>query len=101
MKHLKGDHDEHVQTWDEQKWNDWPPAEEAHSEAEAVTPVVTDAYYVIAKSDSVENLYWYELDQDYGVLKEATCYLREEMNPDLCPVDGFWMTLDRAMELEK
>jgi hypothetical protein len=104
MKHLKGDHDEHVQTWDEQKWKDWPAAEEAHSEPEAVTPVVTDGYYVFAKSDSVEHLYWGDgtSGELWVSLEHAFAYSRLDMEAEREPADeGFWMTLDRAMELEK
>jgi hypothetical protein len=100
MKHLKGDHDEHVQTWDEQKWKDWPAAEEAHSEPEAVTPVVTDGCYVIARSDVIENQYVDELG-NWNVLEHARHYTRARMIELGEHHDGFWMTLDRAMELEK
>jgi hypothetical protein len=110
MKHLKGDHDEHVQTWDEQKWKDWPPSEPAPAEAKValnsaleagtVTIEVTTVLYVQACSLLPENLYWTERG-GFVPLADATAYTREEMLRLGETPDGFWMTLDRAMELEK
>jgi hypothetical protein len=120
MKHLKGDHDEHVQTWDEQKWKDWPPSEPAPAEAKIalnsaleageITFEVTPDLYVISKSDSIEHLYWGfrgigpDLQDQYswGPLEGAFLYTPDERAKHLTDTfDGFWMTLDRAMELEK
>ena len=55
--------------------------------------------YLIGNSDSIENLYW--SPDGWGALSEATTFTREEVIASPEPVvDGFWMPLSRAEELE-
>jgi hypothetical protein len=77
------------------EWKDFPP----HIEAEPL--------YVIAKSDSIEHLYWCLVDEHerrddgyWGALRYAALCLRSDVDANREPEGGFWMPLERAQELE-
>lgn len=91
---------------------DWPIAQsyEPPEELRALTPAAEPAeepeqLYVIAKSDSIEHLYWgnvgpCEDNPMWGPIEDAMWYHRDEIANNPEPVDGFWMPLERAEELE-
>lgn len=109
-------HDAHCDAYDRYTfWHEWPAD---HDEVayraliaqtgteplrlpEQVTP--REDYYVIAKSDSIEPLYWSEAHdaRPWVTLPGATRFSRRAMIDHGEPEDGFWMPLERALELEE
>lgn len=73
-------------------WKDWPAAPEPEPQ------------YVIAKSDVIENVYWRAQPlmglPEWGTLANATRWTHADIDKNREPEDGFWMTLERAQELE-
>jgi hypothetical protein len=100
-------HDAHMDTRDEHahsEWKNFPPSDEIP--AELLPAKVTRDRYVIAKSDSVEHLYWdNEWPRGWVRLGDATRYTKSEVlrapEPPNEHEHGFWMPLERAEELEK
>ena len=95
--------DAHCDVFDkylQDQWEDFPP--DISEMTAQVTTEVTQDMYVIAKSDSVENLYWGDWPvASWRSLLHAARYTREQiaLNPE--PLDGFWMPLERAEELDQ
>jgi hypothetical protein len=106
----------HVDALDQHDWKDWPKSQEYVSKTDGVRaaaqalgiPVIdlpfaahSEPLYVIAKSDSIENLFyrcpgeWVPLDRG------ADLYSRADVTNNPEPDEGFWMTLERAEELEQ
>lgn len=97
-------HDDHCAAHELHAWKDWPAADDTDAEpATAVTSEVSESLYVIAKSDSVEHLYYREGagEARWVILARAGHYARSDIASHPEPIDGFWMTLERAQELEQ
>jgi hypothetical protein len=86
--------------FDESMWKDWPPADEI---PDGLTPSLPERQprYVIAKSDSIENLYWNATTKAWATLAGCSVCPRCAVDVMPEPPDGFWMPLERARELEK
>lgn len=109
MKSRQGQqHDDHMAARELHEWKDWPPATNTETEAFDASLASSDSIeeeprYVIAKSDSVEHLYYAERNfvSSWVVLAFASQYGREAVTAMPEPQDGFWMPLERAQELEQ
>jgi len=100
---LKGQqHDDHCATkelHDSKDWKPWTPSIEHNALLKMLNPLA-DPLYVIAKSDSVEHLYW--SPKGWGPLASASRYGRDTVEATKEPKhEGFWMNLERAQELEQ
>lgn len=94
------------------EWKDWPAAPGfSQSELAKVlakthvlsTEPMPEPLYVIAKSDSIEHLYYREIGDkaQWVPLALAGQYSLDTVRAMPEPHDGFWMDLTRAQELEQ
>jgi hypothetical protein len=101
-------HDEHCKVFDDWQWDKWRERMRSNLNNHPVGPIgdiiehVDDDRYVIAQSDSIEHLYWSN-DDGFGSLDQATKFTRDELTEygSEPVVDGFWMPLERALELAR
>lgn len=119
MKQREPQHDAHMDTRDQhifetcfKGWTDWPPTKTDIFKKVAEQmgfpfidmPIPREEHYVIAKCNSVEYRFWGGENYGWTRLAGAHWYTRDEMAavPDPAPEghEGFWMTYERAEELE-